>query len=45
MAGWGPKFQDQPKSAFDSVNQHMYDHMKLPEKLPKVDFDQIGSPL
>ena len=24
MAGWGPKFQDQSKSAFDSVNQHMY---------------------
>ena len=23
MAGWGPKFQDQAKSAFDSVNQHI----------------------
>ena len=24
MAGWGPKFQDQAKSAFDSVNQHIW---------------------
>ena len=23
MAGWGPKFQDQPESAFVSVNQHI----------------------
>ena len=36
MAGWGPKFKDQPKMAFVPVTYYIGQYMKMPEKVEKL---------